>query len=351
MESVKKAIRSALQKGDTSDRAFREKVYRQAFAALERSLQAREGLASEELTRRREQLKGAIVEVEREVLASIDSNNGRQSPVTNGGQTPPPPPSASSRPAEPSIEAPSARREPDFSPRVESRDRLDPVEINEAAYIPAGERRTPSRRRGRRLPLIAFLVLAVLVLAIGFGIWRIIGGVPQSAGGREPGRPEQAAGGVAEPRLSGAEEERDWITVFSPSDPSSASAPAGASAEAMDGGDNPFLRIASESRETAISFDIGQGILEQLAGRHVVLNLNARAEAGETQISISCDFDALGGCGRTRYVVGPQPSDYLLEIDLPDERVTGGGTISITPDIEGRGRALDVFSLRVSAAD
>ena len=348
MESVKKAIRSALQKGDTSDRAFREKVYRQAFAALERSLQAREGLAIEELTRRREQLKGAIVDIEREVLAAIDAKNGGQTPATNG-QTPTP--ATSSRPAEPFIDAPSGRREPDFSPRVDRRDRLDPVEVNEAAYVPAGERRTPSRRRGRRFPLIAFLLLVVLVVAIGFGLWRIIGGLPQSSPGGEAASPAQGAGDAAAPRLSGTGEERDWITIFSPSDPSSVSAPAGASAEAVDGGGNPFLRIVGEGRETAISFDIGQGVLERLAGRHVVLNLNARAEAGETQISISCDFGALGGCGRTRYVVGAQPSDYLLEIEVPDERVTGNGTISITPDIEGRGRALDVFSIRVSTAD
>jgi hypothetical protein len=43
VEAVKKAIRSALERGEANDRAFREKVYRQAFSALDRSLQTDHG--------------------------------------------------------------------------------------------------------------------------------------------------------------------------------------------------------------------------------------------------------------------------------------------------------------------
>src|SRR5690606_33921404 len=103
----RKAIRSALEKGDATDRAFREKVYRQVFAALERSLEARRDVPEDDARRRREQIKAAIIDVER----------GFVSGGVNQAQPSPAAPSPDDRL---SPDAPEA----DFVPRIEREERL-----------------------------------------------------------------------------------------------------------------------------------------------------------------------------------------------------------------------------------
>ncbi|WEX09099.1 hypothetical protein [Chelativorans sp. AA-79] len=338
MDAVKKAIRSALQKGDANDRAFREKVYRQAFAALERSMQARPDLAAEEVQQRREQIKAAIIEIEREYIP-------REAPQPSA-PTPPPPGEPSPSSAE---EVVPERREPDFMPRIERAERLQLRDEPTPDYSPLGEVRRPVAARRRR-PIALLVAILALVAVIGLGLWWIVGGIPRPAEQGGVGAGGEIAG-TPPPMAEGAASDRDWITVFSPTDPTTASTAAGASAEAMSEAGESFLRIGARDPDGAVTFDVGQGVLEQLAGGRAVFSLNARASEGETQISISCDFAALGGCGRTRYEVGDAPSEYLFEIQLPDRQPTGGGRISIAPDVAGQGRLLDVFSLRVSIAE
>ena len=71
MDAIEKAIRNALEKGDAEDRAFREKVYRSAFAALERALQANPSVTVETAIRRRKGLQAKITEIEAEFLPAV----------------------------------------------------------------------------------------------------------------------------------------------------------------------------------------------------------------------------------------------------------------------------------------
>ncbi|WP_163265060.1 hypothetical protein [Chelativorans alearense] len=338
MEAVKRAIRSALEKGDAQERAFREKVYRQAFAALERSLQSRPELSIEDVRQRRDRVKAVIVEIENEFIPAV-------------APAPAPAPGF----AEPGPEA-------DFVPRVEREDRLSAAEEPaDDIAPPGGPLASEDEMEGRRRRPFAMLFLfATLIAAVGIGAWWTLqSGILQPA--------EERGAGLSAPPI--AEEEDfdpgdgpprpaadtiravgDWITIFSPGDPTTVRAQGGASAEVMDE-DEGFLRIAG-APEAAVLFDVGQGVLERLAGRRVIFNITASAQEGqETQISVSCDFGALGGCGRSRYLVGPSPTEYLLETELPDRQPGAGGTISIVPDVEGGGRTLDIFSLRVATAD
>lgn len=325
MEAIQEAIRRALRKGDAQDRAFREKVYRQALSALDRSFQARTDLSDEEIRQRREQVKATIVGIEREF---------RRAP--SGSSAPPQEEPATAAPVD------------DFVPRVERGDRLEAAESFERER--AGEPPVYRERRGRGLPFARLLVWALLIAAVGIGGWWAY-----QAGPRLPGASPVTEGlnsGNQPPvRLTaGAQSANgDWMNIFSPNDPTTVTAPAGASAEVQQGAEGSFLRISAP--DAAVSFDVGQGVLERLAGKRAVFSLTARvAEGDEGQISISCNFGALGGCGRTRYVVGSQPAEYLFEVDLPDQRPSSGGTIAIVPDIEGRGRMLDVFSLQAAVA-
>jgi hypothetical protein len=65
LDAIERAIRGALEKGNAEDRAFREKVYRSVFTALERNLAANP-VADEVAQRRREALKARITEIEQE---------------------------------------------------------------------------------------------------------------------------------------------------------------------------------------------------------------------------------------------------------------------------------------------
>ncbi len=68
MDPVEKAIRNALEKGNAEDRAFREKVYRSAFAALERATQSQPQLTVEMAIKRRQSLQAKITSIESEYL-------------------------------------------------------------------------------------------------------------------------------------------------------------------------------------------------------------------------------------------------------------------------------------------
>ncbi|WP_265516397.1 hypothetical protein [Nitratireductor luteus] len=344
MEAVRTAIRKAFEKGDPGDRVFREKVYRQVFAAFERSLAARPDISAEDMRLRRDRLKSVITEVESEFVPAREP----QAPAA-------PPPYATEATFPPQQETRGA------FPRVARDDRLS--EADDIAPEPAYDERTPMAGPvPRRRSFAMLFLIATLVAAIGIGAWWTIdSGILMTASERDtsvrnpPANTEEESfdpGGSApaRPALGAAEPTGDWVTVFTPSDPTTAAAAGGARAEVVEG-DQQALRVSAPGADTAVLFDVGQGTLERLAGRRAVFSLTASAEEGqETQISISCNFGDLGDCGRIRYVVGAAPGEYLFETEFPDRPPGAGGTIAIVPDIEGLGRSLDIYSIRVSPA-
>jgi hypothetical protein len=93
-------------------------------------------------------------------------------------------------------------------------------------------------------------------------------------------------------------------------------------------------------------------VLQQLAGKHAVFDIVARAEDGkDTEIAVDCDFGELGGCGRRRYAVGHEKNEYLFDVRFPDERPGAAGTIAIDSDFERQGRSVDIYEIRASVAE
>lgn len=388
MDAIEAAIRGALEKGDASDRAFREKVYRSIFTALERSIAGNPTLAEEVAQRRRETLKARITEIEQEFQPARGAAPRAGAPYPPGpvdplpGQEAPPVvsavPTQMNRPAnvapEPSVEAPEptfdqpaardrfARAEPEI-PDLAA-DRAEPVLGAEGADMgfaagPSAEERLYERQAERRRRPWAIMFVAVTVLAaLAIGGWWIGGsglfGRPDTS---VPNPPMETTGADFDPETAAplgpgsAGSDRDWVTVFSPADPTSVIAPSGTSADIIEEEGQPFMRIRAGAGE-AVLFDVGQGILERIAGRRAVFDLVARAEEGEeTQISIECDFGELGGCGRRRYLVGTHRSDYLFDVELPSGRPGRAGAIAIVSDVENARKAIDIFEIRVSVSD
>lgn len=339
MDAIENAIRRAFEKGDARDRTFREKVYRSAFTALERSLESNAEIPEDAKRTRRIALKAKITEIETEFMPA-------RAPAAQAPQ----------RAATPARQAtPSS----DFTPSVERDER------RAAARTP--EQKTGKRRREkvprqrRRHPFAMLYLIATLAAFIGVGIWwSLSSGIFLSDAERDTSvrnppmqlQEEDYSTGETDGQTgSGSRATGQWLAIFTPTDPTTVAAPGNASAEVVQDDGRPALRIASD-RDSGIVFDVGQGVLEALAGKNAIFSLDVASQDGqETQISISCHFGSLGSCGRKRYVVGPSRTEFLFEVEMPSGNPGSGGTIAIVPDVEGKRRALDVYGIRTATAE
>jgi hypothetical protein len=343
MDSIEKAIRSAFAKGDPADRAFREKVYRSAFGALDRNLKSNPNMTEAIAQRRREALLATVTAIETEFGPARPANPPTPPPMPVAPDAP-----AAAPPAEPAAPVlaptldgerrPSAPREADISPDMRPDRRTG---------ILAG---TPKRRGGRARPrrrfrLVGLLLFLLLLGAVVAGLWWLA----VSGTGERLLTPAQT-GTTGAPRAAGDTLE-GWVDIFTPADPTTVSAPGDSRAEVMEEDGERFIRLTSGSSGAPVLFDVGQGILEDIAGARAVFNIVASAREGEeTQISVDCTLAELGDCSRRRYAVGATREEYLFEIDLPAARPGAGGTIAVNADVEGRGRAVDIHAIRVRAA-
>ncbi|MEX0345313.1 MAG: hypothetical protein AB3N20_10360 [Rhizobiaceae bacterium] len=322
MDAIEKAIRSALQKGNATDQAFRERVYKSAFAALERALEARESVTDETAERRRQALRAKIGEIESEFMPAAEMER----------------PSGS-----------AASTAPDVSPS----DRLERAGEHPLAEEPISKRR----------PFATLFMIALLLAAVGTGVWWTLQtGILESIESRdgqvpnpppelkdESFRPEK----LPEEADSGVDNDipRNWIMVFEPAVSTDVTVPSGAKAELSQRDGEDFLRISSQGGAEVL-FDIGEGTLERIAGGKALFSISARAQEEEmTQISVACDLAELGDCGRKRYEVGAALSEFLFEIEPPNRDPGAAGTIAINPDISGGGMQLDIKEIRIAITE
>lgn len=229
LDVIEKAIRNAFEKGDASDQAFRERVYRQAFAALDRVLQANPGVTVESAIKRRKSLQAKIVDIEQEYVRPREAPASDpllvnvpplpvepQQPAPRVSHTPDPEVEPARpepvRPAptvesSPEVEAtivtvePVRRApEPQVEPAIDEQPaRLEPVapevavagdesysEPSVEPVIPVAERRAPpdspegevlaservvAGRERRRRPMAAMFVAVTLFSILAIGIW------------------------------------------------------------------------------------------------------------------------------------------------------------------------------------
>ncbi len=378
MDAIEQAIRNAFTKGNPEDPAFRERVYRSANAALEKALQANTALAPEVAERRRKSLMSAVSSIESEFIPAVESvrpaapaPQPEPAPELQPAPEPLPEPVAPEISVEPPPEArPSRpeRRDPDFASADERPDwpaapePLRPVLSGDApplAGLPPQGQDEDRRRvlvpepRRRRWGLIAGLLIFLII--IGLVVWTAVelGFLKLSSrqGSAQVEAPA-ASGDNSGPRKPGEVEAlEDWIVVFTPDDPTTVQALDGAKAEVVDVSGEKLILVNSGPSGAAIQFDVGQGVLERIAGRRAVFDIVALTGDGpETQMSVACDFGALGDCGRNRYLVGPQRSEFLFEVDVPAGTPTGPGSITIVSDVENGGKALQIAQIRVSVA-
>ncbi|TPN89608.1 hypothetical protein FJ988_01440 [Mesorhizobium sp. CU3] len=397
MDAIEKAIRNAFEKGNAEDRAFRERVYRSAFAALDRVLQANPNITVEAAISRRKAVQAKITEIESEFLPAVpDVTLPPENVASPGNGAPAPRVEVSAASAAPSVDAPQPAAEAAPSPDItvdgpvqpddQPRSRVLPVvpdimpdelpdapSLDDSPGAPVGNGaqvapdRDERRIRGRRLPLTAIFVVATLIAAAGIGLYFAKQtGVFKTAAELNTGPPEptptlddEDSSSSSQPPEPGspqkpgeADQAKNWINVFSPSDPTHVSTPSDAAAEVMKDDTGQFLRIRSGASGSAVAFDVGQGVLEKLAGKHAMFDIVARSEEGkETQISVDCNFGDLGDCGRKRYAVGHERNEYLFDVQFPDKHPGAAGTIAVNSDFDKQGKSVDIYEIRVSIAE
>lgn len=384
MDPVEKAIRSALEKGSAADRAFREKVYRAAFAALERATQSQPQLTVEMAIKRRQNLQAKITGIEAEYLpqpeptVELDDMPGfavdPDAAVYPAAEAPDvdvsADPGSDTAGHAPDISLDHAPQHGAGAPDIDlgSPVHLDPAEeIRPLAGEVAAEDmvapdRDQARARRRRRPVAAmFLVVTLLSMAVIGAWWAYQNGIffgstsdvptPPQLVEEEDFDPAEEQPGVPGD-LGGTQELRNWTMVFTPGDLSTVNAPSGATAEAGADESGEYLRIRSGESGAAVVFDVPQSVLEEIVGKKAVFNVSARAEeGGQTQISISCDFGELGDCGRKRYAVGYERGEYLFDVSLPANQPGAAGSIAINSDFANEGKAVDIYEIRVSVVE
>lgn len=367
MDAIEKAIRAAFEKGNAEERSFREKVYRSAFAALDRALQAAPNMTVEVAIKRRKALQAKIAEIETEFLPAVAPKPEPVAPPVMESAPTPPPAEAEAAPAV-AVPAPAEsdpvlmKVDPDTKPDL-GMDSVPAPDV-EVTTSPAEIREARAQERvTRRRPYAAiFFAVTLVAAALAGGWWAYRTGVFQSAEELDTSVPnppptvedEDFVPAEQQPEAEQSEAEkaeaaRNWISVFSPADPSGVKPPEGATAEVSQDESGSFLRIRSGSSGEGVVFDVGQGVLEQIVGKKAVFDIVARGGEGkETQISVSCSFGELGDCGRKRYAVGFERGEYLFDVELLSQPPAAGGTIAINSDFAKEGKSVDIYEIRVS---
>lgn len=354
MDGIERAIRNALDKGDANDRAFRERIYRSAFAALERTLDGKAEITEEMRQRRRDDLKAKIFEIETEYVPAMAANAPTPNAPRSDAEPAPPPPRAASSAAppaggriEPRLDAgPDRRATP--SRRTSASEADLAGERDEARILLAG-------RRSWTGPVLLLLIVLALIGG-GWWVWQsglitLPAGPVQPQLAEEPVTPDQPAA-TTPGQIVRARDDDSWIRLFDPADPTTVTAAGDATAAADEQDGEVFVQARSGASGAPVRFGIGEGALQTIAGTRAVFRISASAdeEAGETQISVECDFAALGDCGRRRYLVGITREDFLFEVQLPNSNPGGAGAITINSDIENQGRSVRIHSISVAPA-
>lgn len=372
MDGIETAIRNALAKGNAGDPAYRERVYLSALSALERSIKANPAMAPDVAAKRRSVLRDRIRSIETEFQPAAEPEPDIQVATE---------PELAGVPA---VDAFAASAAVDAVPYVDpsplsaaERNRALPAEAQtedfvselrvtreaepdpEAPLVPPDE---PVLSRKRR-PFAWMLSIAVVLAFVAIGLWWLVSSgalVPLAErDGAVPNPPPQLQSDDFRPatvgddgKTSAPQQGGTWITIFDPADPTTVTAPSGTSAEVTGDENAKAIRITPTAIDSAALFDIGQGILEQVAGKRVTFEINAAAPEGRTtQISIQCNLAELGDCGRKRYDVEPARNNFLFEMELPDKPAGSFGSIALTPDISEGKAPVDIYSIRVFVPD
>jgi hypothetical protein len=315
VNSIEQAIRAALDKGDAADQAFRRRIYGSASAAFERSLAGR-NYSEEETKTRRQGLLTTIKTIESEFLIAEEPT---PSPV---GQT-----QVREKQGAPQLRAANPKTE-----RLHNDQAVRRINI-------------PSARKPR--PWLKYALNAAFLLAL------IIGGFWAYNAGKQilieatTSKPNGQKPALAETTGVQAEENVDWVQIFSARDTDLVSAPSGAKAE-ITSRDGINYVVMSGDGGNEVSIKIGSGLMQTFAGKRVLFNIKARSANGSTlDTGAHCNFGADTKCERKRFKIGPQSTEFMFAVNVANQ-ASGDGALLIAPDLSGGGGTVEIETIRAT---
>ena len=324
-----------MEKGDALDPAFRQRVYASAEHALSRSLSAHAAMAPADKHRRIEKLRHIALQIEQEFAPAVDANGSKPSQQHAAPNWRIEPENLQARPAD-------FARAPTRSQRKAS---------GSAAHDLGGVSETSNRRLSRVFIFVTVFALAVM---LGWLFWTsgILDKPSQNTENPPVDQTSESSSNEAAPKIGGVSDaDEGWISVFAPSDAASLDLADGLSAELQGAGGSSFVVLTlpdGQEGKGVASIEVGRGLLENLRGKKIVFDIKARAADAEgAQMSVACDLAGMGLCQRTRFRLESQLIDNLVSVQLGDIAPEASGVLSISPDIEGKGRPIEIHSVRV----
>ncbi|OYR13038.1 hypothetical protein [Brucella thiophenivorans] len=338
MESIERAIRNAFAKSDAHNPATRQRIYEAAWGAHERALTSNAALSEEQKQQRRQKIKDAISEIEAE-FKSGRPTSAQHEPSLGVPHSSDPVLGGNDFEAGPALDTADIR----------STSKKDKRAAADLGYEAGVARKDRKKKRSSPLISVGIPVLVIIVLGlIGFSLYNSFADFTRGSGSS----PLLTDNRMAPIKEGEDPDGRTWINIFTPEDATRMSVQGGATADIMREGTNSFVRVQSKSASDTVTFDVGEGVLNQLAGKKATFDIVGRSGDGQTtQMSINCDFAGLGDCGRRRYDVRDSLNNFLFDQEFQTGQSAGrGGKITINSDLSGTGKVVDIFAIRVTTA-
>jgi hypothetical protein len=392
MSGLETAIRNALERSDRANAETRARVYQSARQALETGLSKQNIDDPEAINYQRRRLEALIHSIEQEERTRLEVRPEPtvQQPVIQPASVAPTPgvtpdPVAATSPdrhagrvepgfasMDPPVDRASDQDEPSFDDEVEMSPRvaLD-AHANDEGPMPDMRSERPLKAPRRRRGLVArLLILSVFVATLGIGAWWVYSsGLLLSDAERdtsvpnppprvesedftevpEPATSQPAAGPQALDARGGFSD--DWIEVFEPQQVSAIRPRANALVDIVTASDGNAAQVVSRSRDAAgaVEVTVPAEVLREMAGRTSTIALTLQsADDNPVQISVECDFPRMGDCPRHRFTVNPQKLDALFRVSFENGMAPSTpGRLLINADIEGGGRGVNLYAIRV----
>ncbi|MBN7807664.1 hypothetical protein JZX86_20115 [Agrobacterium rosae] len=383
MSGLETAIRNALEKSDRSSAEVRARIYQSSRQALEAGLR-KQGIEDPEVVaqqrQRLETLVHAIESEERNRLLNVVEDHVRRE-AARAPAAPPPvrqvPPTISSAQSEDDVLPVEAEVRGDVP--EETRTDHDTGDFRAERGVVAPDARsasdadmgslafTPQRaakaRRKKRLVARLFIYFTLLAF-LGFGAWWVYSsGLLLSPAERDTGVPnpppevqsEDFTGAEAKPEPSleaGRGFSDAWNEIFN-ADRGNSGLQTGSLA-AIEGISTPAgkaVRLTSRVAEADgnVSIAVPTEVLREMAGKSSTIAITLQSSSDrQTQLSISCDFGSLGDCARHRFTATPERADMLINVSFDRTLAPNSpGRIIINSDIDGNGRPVNLYSVRI----
>ncbi len=142
-----------------------------------------------------------------------------------------------------------------------------------------------------------------------------------------------------------------WVSVFEPAASAALKRGVDVGTEFKRDGDTQYLVVSAPAggSDSAISVDLPQSLLRQMAGHRSMIAVTARGLSANDQLSVACEFAGSDGCGNHRFKLTDDRADLIFEVDTPAEAADSGkGAIVINVAAGGADGEVELYGIHIA---